>query len=695
VKKYDVLKRVLAIVLLFAMVAGSINIEKKEAEAADTTVRAVWLSYIEVQDLLQDKSQAAFTSAFTKICDNLLSNNCNTIYFHVRANADATYPSSYFPWSTTVSSSGNALSYDPLSIMVSVAKSKGIKFYAWINPYRISASSDKTAKLLAGTYSPSSYQAKFNEWYKKGIITRQTYNGNDCLFFEPGNADARALIVNGVKEIVQKYAVDGVIMDDYFYVWWTSNDEANPASAISARKANVNALVKEIYSTIKSVNSSIKFGISPEGNLDNARRQGCDLETWLSSSGYIDFIAPQIYWTDNYGSSGTTKMFSDRLSSWVSLVKNGTPVYPALALYRAGTSLDYDKGWSKSTSNLKQQWSTASGKGCTGYSLFSYTYMLTDAGKKEMNNLNGKSSSPLDATDSPLSAYVYDTASVKYQTHVQDFGWQTLVSDGSISGTTGYGKRLESIDVSVESEYSGDITYRTHIQDKGWSSWVSNGASSGTTGLGKRLEAIEIKLTGELAENYDVYYRVHAQDYGWLGWAKNGETSGTTGKAKRLEAIQIVLVKKGGSAPGTTKTPCVESLIEYRTHVQSYGWQSYVSDGAISGTTGRGMRLEAIQIKLANQKYSGGVIYKVHCQGNGWMNWVTNGSFAGTTGEAKRLEAIQIELTGEMANHYDIEYRVHCQGNGWMNWVKNGEIAGTYGESKRLEAIQIRLVEKN
>ena len=76
--------------------------------------------------------------------------------------------------------------------------------------------------------------------------------------------------------------------------------------------------------------------------------------------------------------------------------------------------------------------------------------------------------------------------------------------------------------------------------------------TSGTSGQSKRLEAIRIKLTDELAENYDIYYRVHAQSFGWLGWAKNGESAGTEGYSYRLEAIQIQLVKKGGSAPGST-----------------------------------------------------------------------------------------------------------------------------------------------
>jgi uncharacterized protein YjdB/uncharacterized lipoprotein YddW (UPF0748 family) len=666
------------------MVAGGINLGEKDVGATEAEVRAVWFSYIEVESLLKDKSEKAFKNAFTQVCDNLVKNNCNTIYAHVRANADAIYESQYFPWSLNIDSSGYGLSYDPVSIMVSIAKSKGISFYAWINPYRISSGTSKTTKLLNGTYDSSAYQSKFNEWYSKGMVTSLTHNGNDCLFFNPGNAEARELIVNGVREIVENYDVDGVIMDDYFYVWWTDNDAANPSAAIKARKENVNKLVSSIYSTVKAQDENIMFGISPEGNIENAERQGCDLRTWLSASGYVDFIAPQIYWTDSYGSSGTTTMYSNRLNSWLNLVENGTPVYPALALYLAGTKLSYDPGWSKSNANIQQQCNVALSKGCKGYSLFSYSYMLTDDGQQEMTNLNGKDAD-----------YVIDAASVSYRTHVQNIGWQSVVGDGVIAGTTGKGYRLESIDINVDSEYSGSVKYRTHIQDIGWSSWVEDGADSGTTGMGKRLEAIRIKLTGELAEKFDIYYRVHAQDYGWLGWAKNGGIAGTTGKGKRLEAIQIVLVEKGGEAPGDTRGSNVQTLISYSTHVQNIGWQSAYSDGETSGTSGRGLRLEAIKINLVNQKYSGDVNYRVHVQDYGWQDFVSDGDLAGTSGQAKRLEAIEINLTGEMAEHYDVVYRVHVQDYGWQDWVENGEMAGTTGSGKRLEAIQIKLVPKS
>lgn len=143
---------------------------------------------------------------------------------------------------------------------------------------------------------------------------------------------------------------------------------------------------------------------------------------------------------------------------------------------------------------------------------------------------------------------------VLYNTHVQTYGWQGYFADGDVSGTTGEAKRLEGIQIILDNqEYSGNIEYRTHIQSYGWeSSWKKNNEISGTSGEAKRLEAIQIRLTGDMNNNYDVYYRVHAQHFGWLGWAKNGEKSGTAGYAYRLEAIQIVLVKKGGSAPGST-----------------------------------------------------------------------------------------------------------------------------------------------
>ena len=289
--------------------------------------------------------------------------------------------------------------------------------------------------------------------------------------------------------------------------------------------------------------------------------------------------------------------------------------------------------------------------------------------------------------------------SISYKVHRQDYDWEEdWKKDGQTSGTEGQCKRLEAIRIKLPDGVSGSIEYRTHIQDIGWEkNWSKDGAKSGTEGQCKRLEAIQIKLTGEVEKNYDVYYSVHAENFGWLGWAKNGEEAGTAGYGYRLEAIRIQLVTKGDKAPeliGTIKEAMKARLVGYQTHVQDYGTQAYVYDGAMAGTEGECKRMESIRMKLPSSVNSS-IQYRSHVQDIGWeKNWASNGSLSGTTGQCKRLEAIQIKLSGDVAKNYDVYYRVHAQDYGWLAWAKNGESSGTEGYAKRLEAIEVRLVPK-
>lgn len=316
---------------------------------------------------------------------------------------------------------------------------------------------------------------------------------------------------------------------------------------------------------------------------------------------------------------------------------------------------------------------------------------------------------------------------LSYMVHRQTYGDTDWLTAGESAGTVGEGKRLEGIKIKVNGVDNLGITYRTHVQSYGWQEWKSDEELSGTEGESKRLEAIQIKLTGENAKNYSVFYRVHAQTYGWLDWACNGAVAGTANQAKRLEAIEIIIVPNEELRDGVlsrpeviqkysgheslddcgTTTPSVvigkystdeegtSGMINYYTHVQTYGDQKWVSDSAISGTYGEAKRLESISIKLGDTGYEGGVQYKTHVQTYGWQeDWSRDGEPSGTSGEAKRLEAIQIELTGEVAEHYDVCYRVHVQKFGWLNWARNGEMAGSEGFAYRLEGIQIVLVPK-
>ncbi len=307
--------------------------------------------------------------------------------------------------------------------------------------------------------------------------------------------------------------------------------------------------------------------------------------------------------------------------------------------------------------------------------------------------------SAADKTNAPITLEAEASVpTITYQVHAQTYGWMDKVANGSTAGTTGEAKRLEAIRMVLPVGVDGGVSYRVHVQSYGWMEEASNGSTAGTTGEAKRLEAVQIRLTGNVSESYDVWYRVHAQTFGWLNWVKNGESSGTEGLARRLEAIQVVLVAKGGVAPTNDSGRGVGFItkpsVRYRSHVQTYGWQSWVENGATAGTQGESKRVEALQVEVPTPNMSGEVQVRAHVQSYGWQDWVGQGSVAGTTGESKRVEAVQIRLTDELSTTCDVWYRVHVQTYGWLGWTKNGGSAGTQELSRRLEAIQVVLVRK-
>lgn len=295
---------------------------------------------------------------------------------------------------------------------------------------------------------------------------------------------------------------------------------------------------------------------------------------------------------------------------------------------------------------------------------------------------------------------------INYQTHIQDIGWQGVVKNGEISGTSRRSLRLEGIKMNISnSDLAGSVEYRTHVQEIGWQGYVKDNQLSGTSGKSLRLEAIQIRLTGEIANAYDVYYRVHIEDKGWLNWAKNSESAGSQSAAKRLEAIQIKLVKKGEAAPegsgkafligNEAKRPDeIKPNVNYQTHVQEIGWQGFVRNGESAGTSGKKLRLEAIKINLSDAALAGNIEYSTHVQSIGWQEKKKNGELSGTSGKKLRLEAIKINLSGDVSRYYDVYYRVHIQDKGWLNWAANGAPSGSQSASKRLEAIQIKMVRK-
>lgn len=315
---------------------------------ADTSkeMRAVWISYLDY-GTLKDKSKSDFTKNINTMYDKVLAANANTVIVHVRAFSDAVYPSSYYKWGNFITSNANGPNYDPLQIMVEEAHKKGLSFQAWINPYR-------------------------------------TADGGRV---NPASTSAIKKIVSGVEEIVRNYNVDGIHFDDYFYL-------STDTTSQEEKMKNVNKMVSQVYAKIKSIKPEVVFGISPAGNVEYAKSIGCDLETWLSTSGYIDYICPQLYWSDDYVTKGgaSTKMFTTTMKQWAGMNKNNTAMYAGLALYKVGESVEStwgsDRGWGTSRSNLYNQYKASKNTGYVGYSLYRYESLSLPAAKEELNNLS-------------------------------------------------------------------------------------------------------------------------------------------------------------------------------------------------------------------------------------------------------------------------------------------------------------------
>lgn len=130
--------------------------------------------------------------------------------------------------------------------------------------------------------------------------------------------------------------------------------------------------------------------------------------------------------------------------------------------------------------------------------------------------------------------------------------------------------------------------------------------------------------------------------------------------------------------------------VKYAMHVENQGWQDYVQDDEVSGTTGQKLRGESLVILLENAPNVDIEAYG-HVQNIGWQNVRHTGEVIGTVGKELRLEAVKIKLTNAPKD-YHIEYSAHVEGTGWQNWVRDGAVAGTTGSGKRLEAIKIKIV---
>ena len=352
---------------------------------SDEEMRGVWVSYMELSmENESSKTQKAFEDKFTEIAQKCSESGFNTLIVQVRPFCDALYKSSYFPWSHILTGTqGENPQYDALQIMCDICKENNLKIHAWINPYRVS--SNETPKKLSDN----------NPYIKNSEIGIKTDNG---IFLDPSNETAQQLICDGVKEIAENYDVDGIQFDDYFY---PTEDESfdkeqyedyiekygkeNSMNLDNWRMQNVNTLICKVYRTIKSVDSSVEFGISPQGNIGNNDGLYADVKSWCTCKGFADYICPQIY----FSLENPALTFEDCLDSWTSLdFDENVKLYVGLGGYKAGNGEYDEETWLLSDSILADEYDILrNNKSVRGFMLYSYNCLEDDTAKKEINNL--------------------------------------------------------------------------------------------------------------------------------------------------------------------------------------------------------------------------------------------------------------------------------------------------------------------
>ena len=232
----------------------------------------------------------------------------NAIIFQVRPEADALYASRLEPWSrflTGVQGKAPEPYWDPMQFMIDECHKRGMEFHAWINPYR-------TKTTLKSELAPNHVYNIHPEWFV-------TYG--DQLYFDPALPESRRHICMVVSDIVSRYDVDAIHMDDYFYPYPIKGKDFPDDASFARfgggfsnkgdwRRSNVNVLIKKLHETIREIKPWVKFGVSPFGIYRNessdplgSKTKGlqkyddlyADVLLW-AREGWIDYNIPQIYW---------------------------------------------------------------------------------------------------------------------------------------------------------------------------------------------------------------------------------------------------------------------------------------------------------------------------------------------------------------------------------------------------------------
>ncbi len=322
--------------------------------------RGVWVASVDNIDWPSKKtlSVAEQKAEYIKLLEMHRKNGMNAVVVQIRPAGDALYPSQYEPWSEFLTGTQGLPPtpyYDPLAFMIAETHKRGMEFHAWLNPYRA------VFNLTKSSIAPSHLTKIHPEWFL-------VYG--DKKYFNPGLPEVRQHLARVVKDMVSRYDLDAIHMDDYFYPYRISGKEfpdqkdylkyGKGMDKEDWRRSNCDSIILLIHNIVRSVNPHVKFGISPFGVWRNKSQDAmgsntkagqtnyddlyADILLWLQK-GWIDYVVPQLYWE-----RGHKLADYDELLNWWNEHSYGRQLYIGLGIYRAGSNT----AW-KNTNEIPEQ----------------------------------------------------------------------------------------------------------------------------------------------------------------------------------------------------------------------------------------------------------------------------------------------------------------------------------------------------
>lgn len=353
-----------ALALLTACAAGPTSPGAIEPSVSDTPptpareFRGLWVATVANIDFPTTPGLGADAqrAELRVLLDRAQALGFNAVILQVRAAGDALYRSPYEPWAKSLTGTqGTDPGWDPLAEAVQEAHARGLELHAWFNPFRAGRPADST------TLHPT------HLWRARPDLARVAQGQ---LWFDPGEPEVQAHALRVIRDVLTRYDVDGIHLDDYFYPYPLTGaplpvafpDSASYARYVAAggapmdradwRRENVNRFMQQLYADVKATKRTVKVGISPFGiwrpgfpagivGLDAYRDIFADSRRWLEQ-GWMDYSAPQLYWSR----ASTGQPFVPLLDWWRSVNLLGRHLWPGLGAYRVadGTTSAFAAG---------------------------------------------------------------------------------------------------------------------------------------------------------------------------------------------------------------------------------------------------------------------------------------------------------------------------------------------------------------